>query len=320
MTRIPLLLGVLFVLVACGGDDEPAPSPDELIAFSSNRGGDFDVYVMRPNGSGVRLVTRDQPQGRVEADDYEPAWSRDGRRIAFTSTRDHPGDGVTSNEIYVVGVDGGGLRRLTSNELSEFSPTWTSDGRIAFWRCRQATFACALVAVSPDGADEEVVYRARGSVFGADLTRQGDTLLLAVHDPRTTRPPSLYTVPLGSGEAREIAADAADAAWSPDADRIVFTSDRERDDDDDYELFVVAAGGGEPRRLTTTTRSTGCPTGSGHRARTAARARLALFQRVVVMEPSVYPFRTKSMAFPDRPRALIRSFRSGGDPPGSDRT
>ena len=260
MTRIPLLLGLLFVLVACGGDDEPAPSPDELIAFSSNRGGDFDIYVMRPNGSGVRLVTRDEPQGRVEADDYEPAWSRDGRRIAFTSTRDHPGDGVTSNEIYIVGVDGGGLRRLTSNELSEFSPTWTSDGRIAFWRCRQAAFACALVAISPDGADEEVVYRARGSVFGADLARQSDTLLFAVHDPRTTRPPSLYTVPLDGGEAREIAADAADAAWSPDADRIVFTSDRDRNGRCLFhdctgwkpELYVANADGGGGRRLTET--------------------------------------------------------------------
>jgi Tol biopolymer transport system component len=73
MTRAPLLLGLVFVLVACGGgDDVSAPSPDELIAFSSNRGGDFDIYVMRPDGSGVRLLTRDRPQGRLEADDYDP--------------------------------------------------------------------------------------------------------------------------------------------------------------------------------------------------------------------------------------------------------
>ena len=260
MTRVALLLGLLFVLVACGGGDAPPPPPDELIAFSSNRGGDFDIYVMRPNGSGVRLLTRDRPRGRVEADDYDPAWSRDGRHITFTSTRDHPGDGMTSNEIYVVDADGGGLRRLTSNELSEFSPTWTGDGRIAFWRCRQATFDSALVAVSSDGEDEEVLYRARGSVFGADLTPEGDTLLFSAYDPRAARPPSVYAVPLEGGQERELAADAGEAAWSPDADRIVFTSDRDRNGrclgHDCFgwkpELYVAGADGSGERRLTET--------------------------------------------------------------------
>ena len=47
--------------------------------------------------------------------------------IAFVSDR------ANSFDIYVVGADGGGLRRLTASPTDEFSPTWSPDGaRIAF--------------------------------------------------------------------------------------------------------------------------------------------------------------------------------------------
>jgi TolB protein len=98
---------------------------------------------MRPDGSGVRLLTRDRPRGRVEADDYEPAWSPDGRWIAFTSTRDHEGDSLSDNEIYVMRADGTAVRRLTRSprHVQNIQPRFSPDGRflvfassrIAYW-------------------------------------------------------------------------------------------------------------------------------------------------------------------------------------------
>ena len=56
-----------------------------------------------------------------------PAWSRDGRQIAFVESSH------ARSEIYVVKVDGTGLRRLTKNrKADDFAPTWTPDGRIVF--------------------------------------------------------------------------------------------------------------------------------------------------------------------------------------------
>ena len=50
-------------------------------------------------------------------------------RFAFTSTRDHEGDGFDSNELYVMGPDGGGQTRLTAeNETGEGPPSWSPDG------------------------------------------------------------------------------------------------------------------------------------------------------------------------------------------------
>ena len=74
----------------------PQWSPDgEMIAFvSTSPYGDHDVFVVRPDGSGLTNVTSSP------GDDYSPVWSPDGERIAFVSTRD--GD----EEVYVANADG----------------------------------------------------------------------------------------------------------------------------------------------------------------------------------------------------------------------
>ena len=63
-------------------------------------------------------------------DDYTPAWSPDGRSIAFTSNQGRgPYD---SYDIYVINSDGSNQRRLTNNTFmpgADFSPTWSPDGR-----------------------------------------------------------------------------------------------------------------------------------------------------------------------------------------------
>jgi len=48
----------------------------------------------------------------------EPAWSPNGRQIAFASVRD--GDG----EIYVMNADGSHRRPLTHNRIRDFTPSW----------------------------------------------------------------------------------------------------------------------------------------------------------------------------------------------------
>jgi Tol biopolymer transport system component len=65
-------------------DYQPAWSPDGTkIAFASDRDDDFDLYVMKEDGSGVERLT-DEPGNQVFA-----AWSPDGTKIAFTGMRGH---------------------------------------------------------------------------------------------------------------------------------------------------------------------------------------------------------------------------------------
>src|SRR5437667_141023 len=89
------------------------------IAFTSNRGGNVEIYVMNADGTGVTRLTDSVGPDEV------PAWSPDGTQIAFASTRDYQ---PPFYEIYVMNADGTGARQLTNtpgNSLS-LKPTWSS--------------------------------------------------------------------------------------------------------------------------------------------------------------------------------------------------
>jgi TolB protein len=94
------------------------------IVFTSDRDGDPEIYVMDADGSHpVRLT---HAPGRDAHPYFSPdnaaSWSPDEKRIAFTSDRDG------NSEIYVMGADGGNVRRLTHTRATERAAVWSPDG------------------------------------------------------------------------------------------------------------------------------------------------------------------------------------------------
>jgi len=113
-------------LVASAGDAEWSPD-GKRIALATIRDGfgrtcfhdcspSAEIYVMRSDGTGLRRLTTSL------ADDTGPAWSPDGRRIAFVSDRsDRRGH---QYEIYVIAAGGGPAQRITRNKVWDLSPDW----------------------------------------------------------------------------------------------------------------------------------------------------------------------------------------------------
>ena len=58
----------------------------------------------------------------------DPQISPDGRQIAFTVREDNLHKGTSNSDIYVIGIDGSNLRRMTNNPASDNTPRWAPDG------------------------------------------------------------------------------------------------------------------------------------------------------------------------------------------------
>ena len=177
-----------------GLQSEPAWSPDgRFLAYSSDRGGHFEIYV-QPVGEGNAVQITHSP-----AHAWQPAWSPDGKRIAFRSEGEGSG-------LYLVPALGGSQRKISS---FGYHPRW-----------------------SPDGA--RILF---------------DTQITSLKQL-----PTLYTAALDGGEPRGALTDflkdfavlsAGYVAWYPDSQRVsVWATHKQLG----RGFWTVPVGGGEPVR------------------------------------------------------------------------
>jgi Tol biopolymer transport system component len=118
------------------------------IAFASDRSGNFDIYTMSAQGTNVKRLTFDP------APERDPAWSPDGKRIAFTRKK-----GLTdfTGEIYVMNADGSNQRRLVQGGGA---PKFSPDGKqIAYHALlgKGANVPLSLWVINVDGTGKRYI-------------------------------------------------------------------------------------------------------------------------------------------------------------------
>jgi Tol biopolymer transport system component len=102
----------------------PSSRKNGPIIICANTGSGWQIYRIDPDGRHLVQITKMPP---TTYDAWYPIVSRDGRRIAFTYGTANSSYGFKTN-VYVVNIDGSGLKRVTHDGVSGF-PAWSPDGR-----------------------------------------------------------------------------------------------------------------------------------------------------------------------------------------------
>lgn len=263
----------------------PAWSPDgRWIAFTSRRQGNFDVYLVRPDGGPIMRLTDDP------GIDAHPAWAPDGAWLSFDSDREgnrdayvitargceetnvtrHPagdsplawaptGTGVvfTSDrtgreELFgaQLGREKGGrwtlgtLRQLTDSDGRNQAASWAPNGALILFESRREGNR-ELYVMAPDGPARNVTRHPGPDFLGRWAPDGRSILFWSLRDANE----DIYIIGVDGEGLRRLTTDPARDRmpyWSPDGQWIVFSSDRTGV----AELYVMRADGSVVRRLT----------------------------------------------------------------------
>src|SRR5207249_1107035 len=119
-----LTAGLLVALTLATGTAAQAayPGRNGRVAFAANLDGTWQLFTMRPDGTGLRQLTT-----FPDSDVYfmDPDWAPDGTKLAFM----FPGQDTGDLEIWTVNADGSNLTQLTHDAgADDLIPRWSPDG------------------------------------------------------------------------------------------------------------------------------------------------------------------------------------------------
>jgi|GEM_PF-1113865 len=219
------------------------PSGQGAVAFTVWQGDQPGIYLMNADGSGKKLLI---------AQASEPAFSPDGKRLAFYSWRSD------ALGLRILEVDTGKQTPLTTSSEDAY-PTWSPDGaRLVFWE-----LPSGIAMINADGTGRRAISRGefpalspRGDRIAAKGCIGNDCGILLMNTDGSNR--VRITTNPNDGQP----------AWSPDGRDIAFVSNR----DGNWEIYAVKVDGSWLRRITNDIHTDGLPAWAADGARIAFRS------------------------------------------------
>jgi hypothetical protein len=223
LTVIALPVVAVYVLAPIATEAQRAkevfPAKDGEIIFVSEGPPYSGTVISTINSDGTALATAPLRPGH---DNTFPAWSPDGKKIAFVSSRGKAGSSW-SPQLYIVNADGSGLRRITDTPRTyESDPAWSPDGKkIAFSKGNGDIYTIKI-----DGTGLKQLTSMKGGEVEPAWSPDGKKIAFTKW-ARTEV--DIFTIDASDGSQQRnltqtLQAHAQAPAWSPDGKEIAFSS------------------------------------------------------------------------------------------------
>ena len=236
------------------GACQPSWSPDgtRLVFTSPCHGrGDFldgaysdsSLYMMNADGSNIQQLTN------VPGADFDPAWSPDGKKIAFTSLRDG------NKQIYTLDVDSLAVTRLTKLDVNveNSEPAWSPEGKeIAYLVKRVGTYQ--VWVMKSTGQDNVQLARSGQSLWDylPAWSSDGNVILFSQRNANGNPRPWLMSIQYEDGgtaaRLNYFPTPIEDVEFSPDG---LWLLSEGMNNDGNRDIYLMTITGSDRARLTT---------------------------------------------------------------------
>jgi len=153
----------------------PSLSPDgNMVAFYSNNDGDYDIYIMNIDGTGVKNLSSNDYAG-----DFMPSWSPDGKKICYHSEENGKSD------IYTINADGSNKFNVTDNYYEDYGPIWAPDGNSIYYISGDGE-NFDIYSIAPDGSNNKKLTNDAFFEESLSFSPDGRTILYAAGEIDST--------------------------------------------------------------------------------------------------------------------------------------
>jgi TolB protein len=185
----------------------------------------YDLYVVNADGTGLRQLTGSAVAATDVIWQREPAWSPDGRRIAFAASG--VVDGKRQAGVYVMNADGSAKRRVDRRPSYNRpgSPAWSPDGR----RLAFATAGGVIFVVNADGTGQRRLSHPDNLPYGFYLPSWSPDGRSVAFVTMPGHYDSIYVVDVASGRERRVTKHAyteGGFAWHRDGRGLFYARER----------------------------------------------------------------------------------------------
>lgn len=222
---------------------EPPPqiqTPDVcLIAYNQYNDNETRIHLIEVSSGNILSLT--------PANNYfiDPAWSPDGRQLAYSTQPIAGGSGSEYDQIHIMNADSSGQRQVTNHPNHSCSPAWSPNGKQIAFEAPCEDPQSSIYVINIDGSGERQLTTHAGMSMYASWSPDGRQIAFVSAEIGIAQ---ISVIDLDGSNLRQLTTSSnpnIDPAWSPDGKHIAFVSAREGE----QALYIMDADGGNERRI-----------------------------------------------------------------------